>query len=227
MKATQDGDWLLLSELFEAGVEIMRSSNGHLPISCHLDGLATHPAGQSTIVQLVQVGRLDLLWILLNQLNLNWNGQHKSTVGVNHQLINKTELSVLMSTSSVETEARREALTLLAAHDLLVLPPSNFNEGEAEALALNWNANEGVETVAAEEQIWQRGKKAINLKTWSDRDCEGELRGLGIRTSSTEGITQIRSLHGSKWSDWRDVGSNKPNDAETELVLQHLSLIHI
>ena len=221
LKATQDGDWLLLSELFEAGVEITQSPNGHLPISCHLDGLATHPAGQSTIVQLVQVGRLDLLWILLNQLNLNWNGQHKSTVGVNHQLINKTELSVLMSTSSVETEARREALTLLAEHDLLVLPPSNFNEGEAEALALNWNANEGVETVAAEEQIWQRGKKAINLKTWSDRDCEGELRGLGIRTSSTEGITQIRSLHGSKWSDWRDVGSNKPNDAETELVLQH------
>ena len=220
LKAAQDGDWPLMNELLEAGVEIVRSSDGHLPISCHLDGLATNPAGKSTIIELVQAGRLDLLWILLNQLNLNWYCAYKETTGVNHQIINKTELSVLMSASSIETEARREAVTFLAEHDLLVLPPSNFREGEAKRLALNWNTKEGVSPVTAEEQIWQRGKKAINLKTWSDRDCEGELRGLRIRGSSKEGITQIKSLHGSKWSDWRDVGSNKPNDTETELILQ-------
>ena len=81
-------------------------------------------------------------------------------------------------------------------HDLLVLPPSNFREGKAERLAFNWNAKEGVATVTAEEQIWQRGKRAINLATWSDRDCKGELGGLRIRTSSNEEITQIKSLYG-------------------------------
>ena len=54
------------------------------------------------------------------------------------------------------------------------------------------------------------------------RESEGEIIGLKIRTGSTDGgITQLKSLHGSQWSNWRDVGGCKPkdDDKETELTL--------
>ena len=88
-------------------------------------------------------------------------------------------------------------------------------------MARAWNSKEGVATVTAEEQLWFLGNKKEEVTTWTDRDAEGEIIGLKIRTSREYGvITQLKSLHGSQWSNWRDVGfPPKDDDKETELIL--------
>merc|ERR1712181_72421 len=66
------------------------------------------------------------------------------------------------------------------------------------------------------------GNKEEEITTWTDREAEGAIIGLKIRTRRSYGyVTQLKSLHGSQWSNWRDVGY-EPNDddQETELVLR-------
>ena len=218
LKAAQDGNWPRLVELLEAGVKMVRSPDGHLPISWNLDGLANHPKGESVIVGLVQAGRLDLLRTLLDKLKQLTDGHH--TVGVCHQLMNKTELSMLMRSEDVDEDLKREAIGILAEEGLSNLPPSNFREGEADQLARAWNSKEGVATVTAEEQLWIEGNKKEEVTTWTDRDAEGEIIGLKIRTDKNGGITQLKTLHGSQWSNWRDEGfSPGDDDKESELIL--------
>ena len=222
LKPAQDGDWPRLVELLEAGVKMVRNPDGHLPISWNLDGLANHPRGESVIVGLAQAGRVDLLRTLFDQLKQLTVGH--DTVGVCHQVVNKTELSVLMRSKDVEEDLKREAIGILAEEGLNNLPPSNFREGEADQLARAWNSKEGVATVTAEEQLWFRGNKIEDVTTWTDRDAEGEIIGLKIKTVKDGQITQLKTLHGSQWSNWRDVGwqpKYNPNDddKETELIL--------
>ena len=135
--------------------------------------------------------------------------------------MNKTELSLLMRSKDVEEDLKREAIGILAEEGLSNLPPSNFREGEADQLARAWNSKEGVTTVTAEEQLWYEGNKKEEVTTWTDRDAEGEIIGLKIRTDEDGDITQMKSLHGSQWSNWRDVGEYEPKDdnKETELIL--------
>ena len=58
------------------------------------------------------------------------------------------------------------------------------------------------------------------MTIWTDNCEEGEIIGLKIRTRKDGEITQLKSLHGSQWSNWRVVGY-QPNDddKETELIL--------
>ena len=133
----------------------------------------------------------------------------------------KTELSLLMTSEDIEEDLKREAIGMLAEEGLSNLPPSNFDEGKANQLATAWNAKEGVATVTAEQQLWNDGNKLEEITAWTDREAEGAIIGLKIRTDKDGDVTQLKSLHGSQWSNWRDVGW-EPNDddQETELVLR-------